>query len=106
MAFDPLRSSKLNHEVSVFSKERHLALRIATIGAVRIGFYEFANRETIRCLLRGDGGVLTHCWSPFSTRDTAEPFSIRSAARLPILLSAISKSRSSAAFSSENTRLI
>ena len=58
------------------------------------------------CLLRGDGGVLTHHWSPSSTRDTAEPFSIRTAARLPIFLSAISKSRSSPALSSENTRLI
>jgi hypothetical protein len=33
-------------------------------------------------------------------------FSIRAAARLPILLSAISKSRSSPALNSENTRLI
>jgi len=79
----------INHEVRVFGKERHSGIRIATIGAVRIGFDELANRETIRCLLRGDAGVLTHCWSPSSTRDTAEPFSIRPAARLPILLSAI-----------------
>jgi hypothetical protein len=50
----------------------HLTFRIATIGAVRIGLDKFANREAIRCLLRGDGDVLTHCRSPSSTRDAPE----------------------------------
>jgi hypothetical protein len=37
--------------VSVQGKESHLTFRIATIGAVRVGFDELSNGETICCFL-------------------------------------------------------
>jgi hypothetical protein len=45
-------------------EESHLAFRVATIGAVRVGFDELSNREAIRGLGGRDGLVLAHAWSP------------------------------------------
>ena len=53
-----MHSSGLDDEVRIWSKERHLASRIATIGAVRIGFNEFSDRETICRFVGRDCRVL------------------------------------------------
>ena len=50
----------VHHELCVFSKERHLTFRIASIGAVRIDLDEFPNSEAIRGFRGGDGDVLAH----------------------------------------------
>jgi hypothetical protein len=39
---------------------RHLTFRIATIGAVCVGFDEFADREAVCGLIGGGGDVLAH----------------------------------------------
>jgi hypothetical protein len=72
-ALDPLRSYKPRSEC--LRGRETSDFRIATIGAVRIGLDELANREAIRCLLRGDGGVPTHSWPPFrpETRPNFSP---------------------------------
>jgi hypothetical protein len=41
----------VHYEVGVRGKECHLTFRIATIGAVRIGFDEFTDSEAIRSFL-------------------------------------------------------
>ena len=41
----------VDDEVGIGGEERHLTLRIATVGAVRVGLNEFANRESIRGLI-------------------------------------------------------
>jgi hypothetical protein len=46
--------------VSVCGKERHLTVRIATIGAMRVGLNEFSDLETIRGFARRDCQVLAH----------------------------------------------
>jgi hypothetical protein len=46
--------------VGVFSKERHLTLRIATIGAVCVGLDELSDGKAIRGFFGGDGDVLAH----------------------------------------------
>jgi hypothetical protein len=50
----------VHNEVGIPGEERHLALRIAAIGAVRIGFDEFANGKTIRRFKKGDARVFAH----------------------------------------------
>jgi hypothetical protein len=44
--------------MSVCGKQRHLADRIATIGAMRIGLDEFADREAVRRFRGGDSSML------------------------------------------------
>ncbi len=44
----------------VCGKERHLTFRIATIGAVCVGFDELPDSEAIRGFLGGDRDVLAH----------------------------------------------
>ena len=46
--------------MSVRREESHLTFRIATIGAVRAGFNEFSDRETIRRFGGRDPQVLAH----------------------------------------------
>jgi hypothetical protein len=48
----------VHHEVSVGGKERHLAVRVATIGAMRVGLNEFPDRETIRA----SPAEIVRCW--------------------------------------------
>ena len=50
----------VHDKVRVWSKERHLAFRIATIGTVRVGFDQLSNSEAIRGFAGGDGSVLAH----------------------------------------------
>src|SRR6202008_3024098 len=50
----------VHHEVSVGGKERHLAVRVATIGAMRVGLNELSDRETVRHLAWRDRQVLAH----------------------------------------------
>src|ERR1700733_5546952 len=50
----------IHDEMCIWSKQRHLALRIATIGAVCIGFDELSDRETVCGLIGGDGDMLAH----------------------------------------------
>ncbi len=50
----------MHHEVGVRGEERHLAFRIAAIGAMRVGLNELPDCEAIRGLERGDGSVFTH----------------------------------------------
>src|SRR5262249_35797958 len=50
----------VNDEVSILGKERHLTLRVATIGAVRVSLDEFPYGEAIRGLGGGDGGGRAH----------------------------------------------
>src|SRR4029077_13361992 len=50
----------VHDEVRIWSEERHLAFRIATIGAVRVGFDELSNSEAVRRLAGRDGDVLAH----------------------------------------------
>jgi hypothetical protein len=45
--------------VRIWSKERHLAVRIATIGAERVGFDETPDREAVRGLSLGE---TVRCW--------------------------------------------
>ena len=44
----------------VCGKECHLTFRIATIGAVCVGFDELPDSEAIRGLIRENGDVLAH----------------------------------------------
>jgi hypothetical protein len=46
--------------MGVCREERHLAFRIAAIGAVCVGLDEFPDRETIRRFGGGEGHVLAH----------------------------------------------
>jgi hypothetical protein len=46
------------------SKQSHLTFGIAAVGAMRVGFDEFADSKTIRGLLRRDGDVSAHCSLP------------------------------------------
>ena len=48
----------VDHEVCVRRKERHLAFRVAAIGAVCVRFDEFANREAVRGFSGRDAVVL------------------------------------------------
>ncbi len=48
------------HEAGVFRKESHLTLRIAAIGAVCVGFDEFADSEAIRGFVGRDRDVFAH----------------------------------------------
>ena len=59
----------VNHEVGVGGKERHLAFRIASIGAARVGFDEFANREAIRSFLGRDRDAFAHELSSLGLKD-------------------------------------
>jgi hypothetical protein len=45
--------------MAVWGKERHLAFRIATIGAMRVGLNEFMDRETVRTFAGRDCQVLS-----------------------------------------------
>src|SRR3984893_5317638 len=60
----------VHHEVGVRGKERHLAFRIAAIGAMRVGLNELPDREAIGGLDRGEGSVFTHevTRSPYDSR--------------------------------------
>jgi hypothetical protein len=44
----------------VCGKERHLTLRVAPIGAMRVGLDEFPDREAICGFLGGDTNVFAH----------------------------------------------
>jgi hypothetical protein len=46
--------------MGVCGKERHLTFRIATIGAVCVGFDQLTDGEAIRGFARGDGDVFAH----------------------------------------------
>src|SRR4029077_14935753 len=46
----------------------HLALRIATIGAVGVGLDELPDGEAVRCFLGRNGAVLAHRCSPQASR--------------------------------------
>jgi hypothetical protein len=46
--------------MGVGRKESHLAFRISTIGAMRVGFNKFSDRETIRRFGGRDPQVLAH----------------------------------------------
>src|SRR5260370_21677687 len=46
--------------MGVWSKECHLTVCIAAIGAVRVGLDEFPDREAIRGFFRGDASVFSH----------------------------------------------
>src|SRR6201988_748886 len=50
----------VHDEVRIWSKERHLACRIATIGAMRICLNELSDRETVRHLAWRNRQVLAH----------------------------------------------
>ena len=50
----------VHDEVRIWTKERHLAFRIATIGAMRVGLDELSNSEAVRRLAGRDGQVLAH----------------------------------------------
>src|SRR6266550_3636098 len=50
----------VHDEVRIWSKERHLAFRIAAIGAMRVGLNEFSDRETICGFAGRDCQVLAH----------------------------------------------
>jgi len=50
----------VHDEVRIWSKERHLAFRIATIGAVRVRLDQFPNRKAIGGFLRRDAGMSAH----------------------------------------------
>ena len=64
----------VHDEVRIWSKERHLAFRIATIGAVCVGF-KLPDREAVRGLIGGDGDMLAPEWSPCSVRSRAQEYS-------------------------------
>jgi hypothetical protein len=50
----------VHHKVSVWCKESHLTIRIATIGAMRIRLNELSDREAIRGVAGRDRQVLAH----------------------------------------------
>src|SRR6266853_821302 len=58
----------LPHEVSICGKEGHLTVRIATIGAMRVGLNELSDRETISGFFGRDRQVLTHGTASLKTR--------------------------------------
>src|ERR1700730_11907053 len=58
----------MHHEVGVRGKERHLAFRIAAIGAMRVGLDELPDREAIGGFGRGEGSVFTHMRSAYDSR--------------------------------------
>src|SRR4029077_17567761 len=49
-----------HHEVRVWGKERHLAFRIATVGAVCVGFDELTDRQAVGGFIWGDGDMFAH----------------------------------------------
>jgi hypothetical protein len=51
-------------EVCVRGKERHLALRVATVGAVRVSLDKLAYDQVVRGFFRGDGACLLMSWFP------------------------------------------
>jgi hypothetical protein len=56
----------------VCGKEGHLTLRVAPVGAMRVGLDEFPNSEAICGFLRGDANVLAHDFPfLFNLLDTA-----------------------------------
>src|SRR5712675_479170 len=58
----------IHHEVGVWGEERQLTLRIAAIGAMRVGLDEFPNRKAIGGFGRGEGSVFTHRRSTYDSR--------------------------------------
>src|SRR5579863_3531043 len=50
----------VDHEMGALCEERHLALRVATVGAMSIGFYKLAYGEPISSLFWGNRGVFAH----------------------------------------------
>ena len=56
----------IHHEVGVGGKERHLAFRIATIGAVCVGLDELPDSEAVRGFVGGYGNVFAHELVSFS----------------------------------------
>src|SRR6266852_2097989 len=95
----------VHNEVRIWSKERHLAFRIATIGAMRVGLNEFSDRETI-CGFAGRGcQVLAH-ESASLRLNCGAGLSARRSARLPIFLSIRSSCCSSSSETSWNAGLM
>jgi hypothetical protein len=50
----------VHNEMRVWGKERHLTLRVAPVGAMRVGLDKFADSESISGFLRGDTHVFAH----------------------------------------------
>src|SRR3984885_8865958 len=50
----------VHHEVGVCGEQRHLPLRVATVGAVRVGLNELPDSETVGSFRDGDRDVLAH----------------------------------------------
>src|SRR5580692_3560765 len=66
----------VHHKMRICGEKRHLALRIAPVGAMRIGLDEFPDSEAIRGFFRGDRSVFAHVSSPCSIcLDTARDYS-------------------------------
>src|SRR6185436_8989814 len=58
----------VDEEARVRREERHLPLRVATIGAVRVRLHELADGEAFCGFLRRDTVVLAHGRSPHDSR--------------------------------------
>src|SRR5450432_1059545 len=66
-----------HHEVCVFGKESHLTLRVATVGAVRVGLDKLPNREAVGSFLRRDSNVFAHGYASsmaFGSRNASIPY--------------------------------
>src|ERR1700733_4348642 len=50
----------VHHEVGVCGEQRHLPLRVATVGTVRVGLNELPDRETVGGFRDGDRDMLAH----------------------------------------------
>jgi hypothetical protein len=75
-ASDPWRFHG-HDEVRIWSKQKHLAFRIATIGAVCVGFDGLPDGEEVRGLMGGDRDMLAHEWSPcLNSAGRSEPWII------------------------------
>ena len=57
----------VHHKVCVRGKKRHLAFRIATIGAMGVGLDELPDRQTIRGFAGRDRQMLAHMRASFKT---------------------------------------
>src|SRR6201981_2837428 len=66
-----------HHEVCVFCKESPLTLRVATVGAVRVGLDKLPDREAVGSLLRRDSNVFAHGYASsmaFGSRNASIPY--------------------------------
>jgi hypothetical protein len=68
--------------MSIWGKERHLTIPIATVGAVCVGLDELPNGKTIRCFVGRDGYMLAHERTSLGLKDGTSSIQLKYAITL------------------------